>query len=79
MGKFKILLIKLIIIIGKNTLFGRGKFRKILVYFVEKIIFSNPEYNLKKPLFKLKYYDFYINFYGDKKSGTKQVLSKIKI
>ncbi len=71
MGKFKILLIKLIIIIGKNTLLGRGKFRKILIYLAEKIIFSNPKYNLKKPLFKLKYYDFYINFYGDKKSGTK--------
>ena len=71
MNGIKILLIKLIITIGKNTLLGRGKLRKILVFFVEKIIFSNSSYDLSKPLFKLKYYDFYINFYGDKKSGTK--------
>ena len=71
MSKFKILLIKLLITIGKYTFFGRGKIRKVLIYFVEKIIFSNPSYNLNKPLFKLKYYNFFINFYGDKKSGTK--------
>ena len=48
MSKFKILLIKLLITIGKYTFFGRGKIRKVLIYFVEKIIFSNPSYNLNK-------------------------------
>ena len=75
MRNFKICLIKIILLIGSKTIFGRGLSRKILIYFIETII-DTIKCNKSKPLFVTSFFDFKIYYYGDKQTGTKLYFSR---
>ena len=70
MKKFKIGLIKLIIIIGRKTIFGRGYCRKLLISLVDKIL-KTINYDISKPLFLSNFHEFQIYFYADRQTGLK--------
>jgi FkbM family methyltransferase len=70
MKKFKISLIKIIILIGSKTVLGRGYSRKLLIILVEKIL-NSINYDISKPLFKTDFHGFKIYFYADNQTGLK--------
>ena len=75
MKNFKIIVIKIILLIGSKTILGRGLLRKILIYFIESII-NTIKFNKSKPLFVTSFYDFKIYYYADKQTGTKLYFSR---
>ncbi len=64
------LIIRIIIFLGKYTFLGRGILKRFLIKIIEFLTFKLGN-DLNKPLFKTKIYDFFINFYSDKKTEMK--------
>ncbi len=75
MRNFKISIIKIILLVGRKTILGRGLLRKILIYFIESII-KTIKFDKSKPLFVTNFYDFKIYYYADKQTGTKLYFSR---
>ena len=66
--KIKIFIVKLIILLGQKTLFGRGQVRKILINFINFFIGYG---HLKQSRFIIKVKGVPFNFYNDKLTGIK--------
>ena len=61
--KLKILIVKIILILGQNTFIGRGKLRKKIVYFINYLIGQG---STKHPRFVCKINNIPFYFYNDK-------------
>ncbi len=64
------LFLRSIIILGKYTFLGRGFIKRFLINIIE---YLSPKLDIpfNKPIFKTKIYNFFINFYSDKKTEMK--------
>ena len=65
-----IFVLRIIIFLGKHTFFGRGSLKRFLIRIIEFLTFKSV-FDLNKPIFKTKIYDFFINFYSDRKTEMK--------
>ena len=61
--KLKILIVKVILILGQNTFIGRGKLRKKIVYFINYLLGQG---SIKHPRFVCKINKIPFYFYNDK-------------
>ena len=61
--KLRILIVKIILILGQNTFIGRGKLRKKIVYFINYLIGQG---SIKHPRFVCKINNIPFYFYNDK-------------
>lgn len=64
-------IIKILLFIGQNTIFGRGKFRKILIFFLNVLLLNSKLKKNKLSCFVCKINSTPFYFYPDQKIGPK--------